>query len=369
MRCCRVPPGADHERPKPWLREAGWGARFRGMVLVRIMRPLVTIGLPAHNAALYLPLALGSILAQTLHDWELIAVDDGSTDETLSILRAVSDPRIRVIAGEKRLGLSARLNQIAREARGEFLARMDADDLMHPSRLEKQLAALNEQPQLDGIGCGLVVLDRHLRPVGVRQMPEMHEQICAQPLRGIKLVHATFVARTQWFRSHPYNEANFSCEDWELWLHTYGSSRFGNLALPLYYYREFDSFSLPQYIQAKLWIAKLQWQSRESAGLVPAVWTSMLQCARAATYMAAYPLGLCDWIISRRSEPLDGVSTSLFYKALPSIFEYAERVAKHSGSAASFMRDWARTDLYDAMARTLPRRRGRRPAARRGGRE
>src|SRR3954468_15780628 len=105
--------------------------------------PRVTIGLPFVNSGETLPNAIRSVFAQTYDDWELILCDDGSTDISLEIARSVRDARVRVLSDGKNVGLPCRLNQIAAVARGEMLARMDADDLMHPNRIAAQVALLD----------------------------------------------------------------------------------------------------------------------------------------------------------------------------------------------------------------------------------
>jgi glycosyltransferase involved in cell wall biosynthesis len=94
-------------------------------------------------------------------------------------------------------GLGASLNLITNNARGRYIARMDADDMMHPSRLERQMRSVLERPDLDGLGCGIILLDRSLEPIGAKFNPADHVAICADPLAGIRLAHATFVGRTE----------------------------------------------------------------------------------------------------------------------------------------------------------------------------
>src|SRR5215471_13304565 len=123
--------------------------------------PLLTIGLPVYNAAPYLEDTLRSIFAQTFTEGELIIVDDGSTDHSREIVSTLGDERVQVVTDGKHLGLAARLNTIVRLARGKYVARMDADDLMHPNRLRAQVDFLIRHPAVDGLGCGLVILDRN----------------------------------------------------------------------------------------------------------------------------------------------------------------------------------------------------------------
>lgn len=122
---------------------------------------LVSILLPAFNAAVTLPAALRSIRRQSLSNWECVVVDDGSTDTTLDCLRAFAreDSRFVVVAAPHR-GLVAALNAGLERCRGEFVARMDADDVMHRLRLEVQVAALNRIPSLSAVGCHVRLFPR-----------------------------------------------------------------------------------------------------------------------------------------------------------------------------------------------------------------
>ena len=98
--------------------------------------PAISVCMPMYNAALHLQECLDSILSQTFGDFELLIVDDGSTDESVAIAEACSDPRVRLIKNEH--DYIASLNLLLAEAKGKYIARMDADDVMMPYRLEVQ---------------------------------------------------------------------------------------------------------------------------------------------------------------------------------------------------------------------------------------
>ena len=123
---------------------------------MHVSAPLVTIGLPCYNVEVTVLDTVRSVLAQTLNDWELVIVDDGSTDATLELVERIEDPRVRVLSDGVNKGRSVRLNDLHREARGKYVARMDADDLMFPQRLEKQVEFLEANPDIDLVGSGLV---------------------------------------------------------------------------------------------------------------------------------------------------------------------------------------------------------------------
>src|SRR6185437_5833210 len=108
--------------------------------------PLVSVIMSMRNSAATVDAAVRSVLQQTLQDWELIVVDDGSSDQSGAIVARHGDPRIRLVREATSAGLAARLNQMVALGRGEFIARMDADDICFPDRLSRQVARLREEP-------------------------------------------------------------------------------------------------------------------------------------------------------------------------------------------------------------------------------
>lgn len=125
-----------------------------------MMAPSVSIVMPFRNAAATLPEALASVLAQDFGDWELLAVDDHSSDGSAEVVRRVAggDPRVRLLSNQGPPGVVGASVTAGRAAAGEWLARMDADDVSHPERLSRQLALAQARPELDVIGCGVEIL-------------------------------------------------------------------------------------------------------------------------------------------------------------------------------------------------------------------
>lgn len=114
--------------------------------------PLVSVIMPAYNAAPFIGEAIGSVLAQDMPDFELIVVDDGSTDGTQEIARSFTDPRVRVVDQPANLGIASTVNVALALARGQFAARLDNDDIMLPHRLSTQVAFLERHPEIFGVG-------------------------------------------------------------------------------------------------------------------------------------------------------------------------------------------------------------------------
>ncbi len=282
------------------------------------MTPTLTIGLPVLDAARFLEDALRSVFAQTFSDWELIAIDDGSSDGSAAILQRLKDRRVRTLADGEHRGLGARLNQVVSLAAGKYIARMDADDLMHPERLARQLAFLEANHDSDLVGCGLISFDAEERPISVRRLPALHAQITADPLRGFAIAHATVLGRTEWWKKYRYNERSRGCEDWELWFESYAQSRFANLPDLLYFYREPQAYSFRGYAREKRELAALLWRKRSRLGLAAAL-AGAAHCGRIGVYAMAHLLGREAVLIRRRGQPPNDLEREVFTRALQKI--------------------------------------------------
>lgn len=192
----------------------------------------------AHNASATVGLAVQSILTQTYQNWELIIIDDGSTDRTGEILSEMQDSRIRLIQEPLgNFGLASRLNQCVRLARGQYVARMDADDVAYPHRLERQVQYLEKHHDIDLLGTGAVIFKGDGEMVGRYPTACSHETICRRPWWGFPLAHPTWMGKRTWFVDHPYSERDVRCEDQVVLLQSFSHSRFAAIAEVLLGYR------------------------------------------------------------------------------------------------------------------------------------
>jgi Glycosyl transferase family 2 len=130
------------------------------------MTPRITVLLAVHNGEPYVRDAVGSVLAQTYRDFEFVIVDDASTDGTVATIESFGDVRIRLLRNDRNLGQVPSLNRGLREARGQIVARIDADDVSRPTRLERQLAVLESDPRIGLIGSWMTLVDERGRRVG-----------------------------------------------------------------------------------------------------------------------------------------------------------------------------------------------------------
>lgn len=181
------------------------------------MAPEITVLMPVHNAAAFVRDAAQSILAQSFGDFELLAVDDASTDDTVAILEGLGDPRVRVIRSRERLRFSGALNAGLDQARGEFVARMDGDDVALPGRLELQREYLRAHPEA-GI-CGGLATAFGMRRGRFFRPALTHGEIRAQLLFDSPFVHPTVMLRRELFERHGlrYDPAYCPADDYELW--------------------------------------------------------------------------------------------------------------------------------------------------------
>lgn len=213
----------------------------------------VTICISFYNAEATLLEAIRSVFAQTHKNWELILIDDGSTDSSLELAHSIDDPRVTVYSDGKNRRLAARLNQAAELAKYEFIARMDADDLMSTKRIEKQLKLLLSNPEIDLVSTGLCSLSDDNEPVGIRCVSEEHLIVPKNLLSGGSgIVHASLLGRTAWFKRNPYKESMLKSQDTNLWVRSYSKNdlRVAFISEPLYYYREDSNVTKKQLLTA-----------------------------------------------------------------------------------------------------------------------
>jgi hypothetical protein len=185
--------------------------------------PKVTVLMPVHNGAAYLRDAVVSVLNQTFTDFEFIIVDDGSTDETPDILAAFDDPRIVVVRNPTNLGLVASLNLGIDRARGEYIARMDADDICMRGRLWAQVRYLDRHPEVGLLGTGFVRIDAQgvvLSPfwlVPSDEVPGTLAYLRWSLLWRTSVQHPTAMIRRSALGEMRYEADYFTAEDYELW--------------------------------------------------------------------------------------------------------------------------------------------------------
>jgi glycosyltransferase involved in cell wall biosynthesis len=212
---------------------------------------MVTIAIPFYNAEKYLVDAIKSVFAQTYTKWELILIDDGSTDNSLAIAQSIKDPRVRVYSDGKNKRLAARLNEVTNLAKYDYIARMDADDLMMPYRIEKQLEILTNN-DVDIVTTGVYSILNNLDIVGIRGTN--YESVNFKDLlsRKVGIIHAAIIAKKSWYQRNMYDESLSIAQDLDLWLRTSKKNdlKIISIAESLYIYREEDNITKKKLIKA-----------------------------------------------------------------------------------------------------------------------
>jgi glycosyltransferase involved in cell wall biosynthesis len=253
--------------------------------------PVITIAMPFFNSAATLELAIRSILNQSCCEFELLLCDDGSDDQGLTIARSFRDPRVICWSDGRRLRLAARLNECIDRARGQYLARMDADDIAYPDRLEQQIAFLTAHPEIDLCSAGAMVFGKHGRPLWRFNPATDHAGITRSPFRGFPLWHPLWMGRMEWFRRWRYDESAWLAQDQELLLRSYRLSRFANLPQALLGYRR-ERMTLKKLFRYKL--LHIQYVCKQAGGS-PGGWQKLqllgISAARFAANCAAVSVG------------------------------------------------------------------------------
>jgi len=227
--------------------------------------PKISVLMAVHNGGPHLEEALKSIFRQTYQNYEFLIIDDASTDETPQILNNLDDFRVRIITNPKNLGLTKSLNLGLREARGKYIARMDADDLSLPHRLERQLEFLEKNPVHVLVGSSYYHIDES---GGIKSLIRMLTDDCdlrTGLLQQNWFGHGSVMMRKDAvIQAGGYDERFTYSQDYDLWLRLADSHRLANLAEPLYCWRETSSCITRQKAREQQYFARLaQKRARE----------------------------------------------------------------------------------------------------------
>lgn len=207
------------------------------------MSPQVSVILPVYNAQSYLRESIDSILSQNFEDFELIIINDGSTDSSWEIISSYADERI-VLIDQENAGLPVSLNRAIQVAKGQYLARQDADDVSLPTRLAEQVAYLNAHPQCALLGTWAdIVMDSTPTDRGLYH-PHLNGDIQIKLLFFNCFVHSSVMIRKSALEKsglYPEDPDKFPPEDYDLWLRIAKYHEVANLPKSLLQYRELES--------------------------------------------------------------------------------------------------------------------------------
>ena len=181
--------------------------------------PLVSIILPTYNRSKSLARAIESVLDQSYNNFELVIIDDGSRDNTLSLVSKYQDPRIKIIKNKENLGFVKSLNKGINYAKGKYISRIDDDDLWpDSSKLRKQVEFLEDNPEYVLVGCGIIRIDSQGREIRRYLLPEKDKEIREIMLITSPFAHIGTVFRKQaWESVGGYDEKLYFSQDFNLW--------------------------------------------------------------------------------------------------------------------------------------------------------
>jgi glycosyltransferase involved in cell wall biosynthesis len=203
---------------------------------------MISVILPVFNGEKYIKEAIESILLQSFTNFELVIIDDGSTDKSLEIIKSFSDDRIKVLRNESNSGLIYSLNRGLSEAKGKYVARMDADDIACPERLRTQFEFMENNPDIGLCGTFVKRFGSILRR-GLLKVPVENDEIKANSLFFCSFVHPTVMFRRELILKHGlnYSEDFKGTEDYNLWVEMIGKGvRTANIPKLLLKYRVSD---------------------------------------------------------------------------------------------------------------------------------
>jgi len=226
--------------------------------------PKVSVLMATHNGQRFIKEAIDSILGQTFGDFEFLIVDDGSTDLTPSILSeyAKKDQRITIIANSERLGLTKSLNKLIKQAKGEYIARMDDDDVNLKDRLEKQLDFMQKNPDIVLLGSFAFLINEKGEIIGEKKLALGSEEIKNKLLFNNQIIHPSWLAKKDILIAEGlYNEQFKKAQDYDFVLRLGAKHKIANLPDNLLKYRVLkDSLSWQNKDQQKFAI-KARWQA------------------------------------------------------------------------------------------------------------
>ncbi len=198
-------------------------------------KPVVSVVMSVFNGEHYLREAIDSILQQTFSGFEFIVIDDGSTDSSRAILDSYCDERITIISNDTNQGLTPSLNRGIRKARGRYLARMDADDISDPGRLQKEMVFLDAHPDHAAVGSFARVIDEHSRIIRLCSHPVDHRAVRRYLKRDNCITHGSALIRMDcMLEAGLYDETISRAQDYDLWLRL--SERYSLANIPEYLY-------------------------------------------------------------------------------------------------------------------------------------
>ena len=200
--------------------------------------PKVSVIIPAYNAMRYLPETVENVLKQTFTDFEVLIIDDGSSDHTVQWASGLVDPRVKLISQEKQ-GVSTARNTGIAHAQGGYVAFLDADDLWEPTKLEKQVRCLEDNPAVGLVHTGMVLIDEQGKSTGRVIISNAEGEVWKQLLEQNPVLTSSVIVRHCCFETVGAFDINLrSAEDWDVWIRIASRYNFAVIKEALVLYRQ-----------------------------------------------------------------------------------------------------------------------------------
>jgi len=196
--------------------------------------PLISVVLPIYNVELTIKESLMSIINQTFQDFEILIIDDCSTDNSINEIKKINDNRIRIITKNENKGLIDSLNIGFEQSKGEFIARTDGDDINVINRFEKQLNFLKKNIDIDACGCWLQCFGANVKTI---KHKELHQEIQANLLLSNPMSLGAVMLRNNKYKKYKFDSNMIHVEDYDFWARTSWDCKLYNLQEVLYHYR------------------------------------------------------------------------------------------------------------------------------------
>ena len=266
------------------------------------MTPRVTITIPCYGAGSTLGMALASVVAQTVDDWECVIVDDGSTPPVAPIVERFEDSRFRLHRFDDNRGRPVARQQAIDMARGDYVCMLDADDWYYPEKLERQLALLDDEPTLAAVSTAVAVVDDEDRLVGVRSLADSGLEVrVGDRNRPPKVVFPSMMFRRQVVEQGTFDPRLRRAEDPDFLMKILGGRRYGVTDEISYAYRETYSPKAVDEALLALRCQRITFRERFGDAPVESGWQYLGSLARTGIYRVARAVGRGEWLFDRRN--------------------------------------------------------------------
>lgn len=288
-------------------------------------QPLVSIVIPFYNSRPTLTKALASLLCQTYPHWEGILIDDGSSDGSGDLVRALGDPRFRVIRLDQNQGRGAARQRGNEEARGDLVAMLDADDWWYSTKLEKQVRFLKEHPEVELVSAGIIIADEQDECIGFRVCQPIEGEVLKN-LVNPPIAWAPVFLRVQVAKRYSFNPHYRASEDTDYLQRICLKETFANLPEPLYVYKEYQNYNWKEVslcMRYRIHALSLFWPqfpyqaTREIAKIL----------AKFAIYTLAFVAGQQRRMVTRRSAKPTSEIIATYLKERAAVQAMAEKIA------------------------------------------